>query len=367
MKTDMTISRLSNQGMKSYKVTWIIPKGTDKNDSCYLARVLYPCQKLKEYGIEASIYFEDADINALQDSDVIIFHRTLNRIKILNQMGKITGLDLMDDLFRYSYITSGFDFLLTDSLPNTRFYQSKDTYYWPHAFHMNTNFDSNRDDEITKFVFCGNAGNVHCLLGDPLDALERLGYEKPVSLTIITNIKTAQKQSWIADLPDIQAKNYTLEWIDFDKDAYEDQMKQCDVGLFPQNITKDRWKKKSIYKTAHASSIGLPAIISPTEEALSTYTHAHNCMIAYSKEDWYQAVRSMSNHAFRNEIRNNAITLCKEKFNFNLICNQLLGIISIYLEDREKRNSTFKQLGRQAFFTRQLFTHYVRAVKKRIP
>lgn len=357
---------LTNQAMTQFRFLWVIPEKTDLNDACYLARVYYPHLRLQEYGISSRIITESSDISEYHEADVVIFHRTTLNMSEVSKLDKVIGIDLMDDLFRYKYIKADQDFLLTDSLPNTRFYHSRNTYYWPHAFNIHDDIDfSESKDDVVNFVYCGNAGNVQCLLGAPLNALERLGKERAVKLTIITNIKTAETQSWIGHLPDIKPENYSLEWIEFDINTYEHHMKQCDVGYFPQDIQKDRWKKKSIYKTAHASSIGLPAIVSPTEEAFSTYTHRLNCMIAYSEEDWYRAAKQMADPVFRGTIKANAVELCKLKFNFDLICNQLLGIVEIYL-NRKRESRIYRKLVRHSAYFLLKVEHYIRAIKKRL-
>lgn len=307
------------------KIGWVV--GTeDYNSSCFLVRVLRPHQQLLAWGIDSEILGPLSPEGSLRKCDVLIFHRTVERLNAMAGSNIVLGFDLADDLLRYAYAALPVDFILTDSLANTRFYLSRNTHYWPHGFPDQTTGDGGASDTTTRFVYCGAPENVHCLVGAPLDALESVGATRPLSLRIITNLRT-NSESWLAGLPQIDPKHYTVEWLQFNQSTHEALMKECHVGFFPQSLDKERWQKKSIFKPTHAASLGLPSISSPTEEALMNFLDGQSALLPGSREQWVKAVETMTVPAERQRIRANAIDLYRLRFTVELATQQLLGIV----------------------------------------
>jgi hypothetical protein len=305
------------------KIGWVVGE-EDHNSSCFLARVFRPHQQLLAWGMDSRLLGPAHSIAALRECNVLIFHRTTARLKEVAGSGITLGFDLADDLLAHQYAKLPVDFILTDSLPNTRFYLTRHTHYWPHGFPDQTTNTASADT-ATRFVYCGAPENVHCLLGAPLDALETIGATKPLVLRIITNLGH-NKEAWLAKLPAIEPRNYRIEWLQFEQATHEQLMKQCDVGIFPQAIDKERWRKKSIYKPTHAASLGLPSISSPTEEASMNFLHGQTIMLPHSAQDWIDAVRTMADEAERGSIRRNVIALYQTRFTIEMATQQVLAI-----------------------------------------
>lgn len=91
--------------------------------------------------------------------DAFIFHRTIEKIDACIKAGKVVGIDVSDDLYRFEYKRLSYDFLLTDSSGNVRLYHSPDTHYWPHGFNVKEKLEMTQtikklsDDD--RFVYCG--------------------------------------------------------------------------------------------------------------------------------------------------------------------------------------------------------------------
>lgn len=309
------------------KIGWVVGS-EDHNNSCFLARVFRPHQQLLAWGMDSKVFGPGTPEHSLRECDALIFHRTVEQLDAMAGAGIVLGFDLADDLLRYAYAALPVDFILTDSLPNTRFYLSRNTYYWPHGFPDQTSSNVTGPGTETRFVFCGAPENVHCLVGAPLEALETVGASKPLSLRIITNL-AKNDESWLAQLPQIEARTFRVEWLQFDQATHEALMKECHVGLFPQSLDKDRWRKKSIFKPTHAASLGLPSISSPTEEALMNFLHGQTALLPGSPGEWVKAVETMTVPAERARIRENAIRLYQLRFTVELATQQLLGIVRI--------------------------------------
>jgi hypothetical protein len=309
------------------KIGWVVDS-EDLNNSCFLARVFRPHQQLLAWGINSRIFGPGEPVHRWRGCDVLIFHRTVAQLDQLAGTDMLLGFDLADDLLRYAYAALPVDFILTDSLPNTRFYLSRNTHYWPHGFPDQTAGHASGPDTETRFVFCGAPENVHCLVGAPLEALETVGASKPISLRIITNLKM-NKESWLAQLPKIESRSFRVEWLQFDQATHEALIKECHVGFFPQSMDKDRWRKKSIFKPTHAASLGLPSISSPTEEALMNFLHNQTALLPNSAGEWVKAVETMTLPAEQARIRENAIRLYQLRFTVEMATQQLLGTVRI--------------------------------------
>lgn len=309
------------------KLGWVVGN-EDHGNSCFLARVYRPHRQLLAWGIDSRIFGPDAAANSLRDCDVLIFHRTTRWLDAMAGAGPILGFDLADDLLRYAYAALPVDFILTDSLANTRFYLSRDTHYWPHGFPDQTAGGGGDPEPTTRFVYCGAPENVHALVGDPLEALDVVGQSRPLSLRIITDLRN-NSESWLATLPQIEPRHIGIEWLQFEQSTHEALMKECHAGFFPQPLDKDRWRKKSIYKPAHAASLGLPSISSPTEEALMNFLDRQTALMPGSREDWVTAVETMTDPAARNRIRANAIELYRLRYTIEHATRQLLGIVRL--------------------------------------
>jgi len=343
------------------KLGWYVDS-QDHSNSCFLARVYRPHQQLLAWGIDSQVVGPATPTEALRQFDVIIFHRSADRLGEVAGRGIILGFDLADDLFRYRYAALPVDFLLTDSLPNTRFYQSPVTHYWPHGFPDLTAGGASGEDSTTRFVYCGAPENVHCLLGDPLEALEQVGARKPLSLRIITSLDR-NDNAWLAGLPRIEPRNFKVEWVPFEQDTHESLMKECHVGFFPQYVDMDRWRKKSIYKPAHAASLGLPSVSTPTEEAMMNFLDGQSALLPDGPDEWVAAVELMTNAAERNRIRKNVIELYRLRFTIEMATQQLLGIVR--LQTAQSRRLRFKGARRMSLRIYVLVDRILSALQKR--
>lgn len=349
--------------MGKISIAWIVSE-IDKNDGAFFRRVYIPSKRLNEMGYYSKIFEKRIPQKSVKKFNVVIFHRILNGINTYSSMGKIVGLDLGDDLFKIEQYKKNYDFLLADSLRNTRYYHSPDTFYWPHGFEIKPETDLKSYNGVTKFVFCGYPENVQCLLGDPINAFENVGKKRKISLTIITNTKD-KKGDWIGKIPEISAKNFEIIWKEWELENYEENMRECNVGFFPQIIGKERWQRKSIYKVTHAASIGIPSIISPTEEALSTYTNKINTIMPWNAKEWEEAVELMTEYEFRKKIVKNARELCRLRYNMDIIVQQLVGIIRIYYLN-EKSKIKKGKFNRKIQYLIALGQKYENALLKRI-
>jgi hypothetical protein len=334
----------------------------DPENSCYVARVIRPNDEFRAMGIDSRILDENAPTAALRECDVLLFHRTRWRIREVAGRGILTGFDLADDLLASRHGTLGVDFLVTDSLPNTRFYLSPSTYYWLHGFPDKTNVRPAPAAE-TRFVWCGAPENLHTLLGAPLAALEAIARERPLSLRIITNTR-AHREKWLGNIPAIEPKNFRVDWLPFSQGTHEALMQECDVGLFPQAIHLDRWRKKSMYKPSHAASLGLPAICSPSEEVCMNFTHGVNAYMPQSAEEWLTAVRDMTDPAQRALIRENVLELFRARFTMRLAAQQMLTIARCEL--RRNRELRFKGLRRFSLKVYLTVERILNAVQRRL-
>jgi hypothetical protein len=328
--------------------------------SCQL--VIRPNDELRAMGIDSRIIQDSDPVAALRECDVLLFHRTLSRLRELKGTKTVTGLDLADDLLANNYMRPKFDFLVTDSHPNTRFYLSPATHYWLHGFPDKTAVSS-QPSAVTRFVWCGSAENLHTLVGAPLDALAEIARERPVTLRIITDLEK-HREKWLGSIPKIEPANVTVEWLPFSQDTHEDLMKECDVGLFPQAIHLDRWRKKSMFKPSHAASLGLPSISSPTEEVCMNFTHGVNAYIADSPEQWVTAVRSMMDSAERTRVRENMLELFRTRFTLRLAAQQIATIARCELRRNQQRR--FKGLRRLSLRVYVTAERLMDAVQRRL-
>lgn len=345
------------------RIGWVMYKDVC-NDSCSLARVLRPHEQLLKWGIDSHLFGPKAPTAELLKCDVLIFHRAPDRVREVAGRDIVLGYDLADDLLRHEYASLPIDFILTDSLPNARFYLSRHTHYWPHGFPDQSGAHQHRDSGVTKFVYCGAPENVHCLLGDPLNALETVGARHPLSLTIITNLDN-NEEPWLAKLPKIEPRNYRLEWLPFSMESHERQMQQYDVGLFPQAIDKDRWRKKSVFKPTHAASLGLPSISSPTEEACMTFLHKQTALLPHTAEEWIEAVEMMVDPEQRRRVRQNAIDLHRLRFTVEVATQQVLAIARYHVQ--RARAQRFKSVRRTLLRSFLLAERILDAVQRRLP
>lgn len=336
-------------------------------DSAWVARVIRPNEELRAMGVDSRILDDDSPKSALRECDALLFFRAPRRIREVAGTGIVTGIDLADDLLASDYPTLGVDFITTDSLPNTRFYLTPSTYYWLHGFPDQTGTVAAPAD-VTRFVWCGSPENLHTLLGAPLDALEEVARTRPLTLRVITNLK-ANTQSWLGEVPRIEPKNFQVEWLPFAQDTHEALMQQCDVGLFPQALQLDRWRKKSMYKPSHGASLGLPSICSPTEEVSMNFTHGVNALLPDSPAGWVDAVRAMTDAGERARVRGNVLELYRSRFTMRLAAQQMLTIVRC--EMRRKQEQRFKGIRRlflQVYVTAELFFNAVqRRLQRRAP
>ena len=334
----------------------------DPNNSCFQARVIRPNDELRAMGVDSRILDENSPTDALRDCDVLVFHRAPWRVREVRGRGIVIGFDLADDLFASSYTRLGADFLITDSLPNARFYLSPNTYYWLHGFPDKTGLEPAPAAE-TRFVWCGSPENLHTLVGAPLEALEEVGRTHPISLRIITNTR-AHTEKWLGKLPRIEARNFRIEWLPFAQETHEALMQECDVGLFPQAMHLERWRKKSMYKPSHAASLGLPAICSPTEEVSMNFTHGSNALLPQDSADWVTAVRTMTDGAQRTRIRANVLELYRTRFTLRLAAQQMLTIARCEL--RRSREQRFRTLRRFSLRVYVMAEKLMDAVQRRL-
>lgn len=344
------------------KIGWVVG-AENHDDSCFLARVYRPHLRLIELGHDSRIYVAATLNDEIDEREVVIFHRTRVGMDRPTLSGAVLGLDLSDDLFRYEYASMPLDFIMTDSLPNLRFYLGPNTHYWPHGFPDLAARATPSTSEETRFVYCGAPENVHCLLGPPLEALESVGCARPISLRIITDLR-ANREQWVGRLPQIAPRNYKLEWMQFEQGTHEALMQECDAGLFPQSIEKDRWRKKSIYKPTHAASLGLPCIASPTEEAMMNLLDQQTALIPRTDAEWRRAVEAMCDPGVRASLRKNTVDLFRLRFTVDLVVQQLLCIIELSQKRRRSRRlvRTRKLLLRAAVAAERL----VSAVERRL-
>ena len=170
-----------------------------------------------------------------------------------------------------------------------------------------------------------------------MKALERAAQSKKLSLTIITNT-SAQTQKGLPALPRIESNFFPLVWEEWHRNSYEECMMRCDVGYFPQNISKGRWQRKSIYKIMHAASLGLPAIASPTIEARTVLTDGLTAFLPESEDEWYNAVMAMCDKEKRMTMAKNATSLCGLRFSMDNMVDNLVGIINQYVDLTYKRS-----------------------------
>lgn len=344
------------------KFGWVVNR-LKTQDSCHLARVIRPHERMLALGVDSRILDADSPPERLRECDVLLFHRAPQRLREVRDLGIITGIDLADDLLAHSYPVLGVDFLVTDSLPNIRFYLSRNTYYWPHGFPDKTAGGADELPAKTRFVWCGNPENLSTLLGDPLAALEEVGARRDISLRIITNLER-QTEKWLGDTPKIEPRNFRIEWLPFTQDTHEAHMKECDVGFFPQAMHLDRWRKKSMYKPSHAASLGLPSISSPTEEVGMNFTHGLNAMLPITSADWVTAVETLCDGDQRRRMRANVLELYRTRFTLDLATQQMLTIAR--LELARTRTLRFKRLRRWALTTYVCADRAINALQRRI-
>lgn len=345
------------------KIGWAVGR-IQLDHSCYLARVHGPHLKLLEMGVDSRVYAPEEPAEAMRDRDVVIFHRYLDKLPAASAMGLTLGFDLADDLLSSGYSRLPVDFILTDSLPNTRFYLSRQTFYWAHGFPDQTSsLLGSSGDEGTRFVYCGAPENAHCLTGPPLEALEAVGRTRPITLRIITDIRSNQ-ETWVGGLPEIKARNFKVEWMQFEQHTHARLMQECDVGYFPQALDKPRWQKKSCFKPAHASSLGLPSISSPTEEVLMNFLDGHSALLPRDAAGWVQAVETMCNVQERARIRSNVVNLFHAHFTMDLITQQVLGIARLVHERR--RSSRFRGLRRMMLNAYVQSDRILNAIERRL-
>jgi glycosyltransferase involved in cell wall biosynthesis len=345
------------------KLGWVVGR-LDPQNSCTQARVIRPHEQLRAAGFDSRIYDADSPVEQLRECDVLLFHREPARIREVAGRGILLGFDLADDLFSRSYAALGVDFLTTDSLPNTRFYLSKHTHYWPHGFPDNTKRVLAPAADETRFVWCGAPENLHTLLGDPLAALEAVGQRRPVSLRIITNVD-GHREKWLGNVPELHARNFRIEWCPFKQETHESLMIECDAGLFPQATHLDRWRKKSMYKPSHAASLGLPAISSPTEEVCMNFTHGVNALLPSNTAEWQEAVEAMSDVPERNRLRANVLELFRARFTLELSAQQILTIVRLELVSaREQRFRALRSLALRTYVAGE---RVLNAIQRRLP
>ncbi len=214
------------------KIGWMVGK-EDHNNSCFLARVYRPHRQLLAWGVNSEIYGPGAPESSVSQCDVLVFHRTIDQLHVMAGTNIALGFDLADDLLRHAYARLPVDFILTDSLPNIRFYLSRNTHYWPHGFPDQTEGHASDMEAETRFVFCGAPENVHCLVGAPLEALEAVAATRPLSLRIITDL-FRNDQSWLATLPQIEPRNFRVEWMQFEQASHEALMRNVTPDFFPR-------------------------------------------------------------------------------------------------------------------------------------
>lgn len=323
------------------KFGFVVPR-LDPENSCHVARIVRPNDELRAMGIDSRILDDESPTEALRECDVLLFHRSPWRLREVRRRNIVTGLDLADDLLANGFARPPVDFLVTDSLPNTRFYLSPGTHYWLHGFPDKTAARP-APAPLTRFVWCGAPENLHTLMGAPLDALDRVARERPLSLRIITNTD-AHQEKWLGDIPKIEPRNFPVEWLPFKQATHEALMQECDVGLFPQAMHLERWRKKSMYKPSHAASLGLPSICSPTEEVSMNFTHGVNAYMPRSPEDWSTAVMNMTDAVEREKIRANVLELFRARFTMRLAAQQIETIARCELRRNQQRR--FKGLRR---------------------
>ncbi len=308
---------------KKHRIGWI--SGTlDLNEGAFLSRVYHPHLWLQRNGHHSVLVSEYEAHKIIDDVDVVIFHRTAKSIGRFYKAKKLIGIDANDHYFK-DYYRYPYDFILTDSLPNLRYYHSRRTFYWPHGFDPKKDLLPKKEkSEAAQFVYCGYSHNLDSLSGIPLEALGEAASQKKVCLKIITNL---DKSKFHTIKSEINKLNIKADWVEWNLNTYESEMLNCDVGFFPQKTSDLAGRRKSIYKAAHAASLGLPSIISPTEEAVGVFLDGVNALIPNDKKEWMEACIRMTDAKCRKYLSEKALELFKLRFTLDHAMYFFLNIL----------------------------------------